>query len=141
MPKKPVVILDTNVFVSGLISPQGVPGAILLRFRQGAFDIVTSKAQVREIQLVLKRPTLSRALPSGTAKEILRFFLAFKKLTRVIKPPKLPWEFKDVGDHFLLDLAVYSKANFLITGDKALRSLLLVGQCAVVSPAEFLARL
>ena len=63
MAKKPVVVLDTNVFVSGLLSPKGVPGAILLRFRQGAFEIVTSRAQIREIQAVLKRPSLARALP------------------------------------------------------------------------------
>lgn len=141
MAKKPVVVLDTNVFVSGLISPKGVPGAILLRFRQGGFDIATSKAQIREIQDVLKRPSLNRALPKGTTKEVLRVLLGFKKLARVLDPAKLPWEFKDVDDHFLLDLAVYSKAHFLVTGDKALQSLMLVGQCAVVSPAEFLARL
>ncbi|MBI2604477.1 MAG: putative toxin-antitoxin system toxin component, PIN family [Deltaproteobacteria bacterium] len=141
MPRKHVVVLDTNVFVSGLISAKGAPGALLLRFRQGSFEIVTSKAQLREIRSVLSRPSLGRALPKGTAREVLRFFLAFKKLTRVFDPPRLPWEFKDVDDHFLLDLAVYSRADFLVTGDKALRSLALVGRCAVVSPTEFLGRL
>jgi len=53
----------------------------------------------------------------------------------------LPWDFGDRDDHFLLDLAVHSKAHFLVTGDKALRNLLLVGQCAVVSPIEFVGRL
>ncbi|MFN8943764.1 MAG: putative toxin-antitoxin system toxin component, PIN family [Pseudobdellovibrionaceae bacterium] len=62
MAKKLVVVLDTNVFVSGLISPNGVPGAILQRFRQGEFEIATSKSQIREIQEVLKRPSLVRAL-------------------------------------------------------------------------------
>lgn len=140
MVKKPVVVLDTNVFISGLISPKGVPGAILLRFRQGDFEIVTSPTQIKEIRAVLKRPSLVRALPNGTTKEVLRFFMNFKKLTHIFDPPKLPWEFKDAKDHFLLDLAVFSKAQFLVTGDKALVSLLLVGRCAVVSPSEFLAR-
>ena len=141
MAKKLVVVLDTNVFVSGLISPNGVPGAILQRFRQGEFEIATSKSQIREIQEVLKRPSLARALPKGTTKEVLKFFLAFKKLTKIHDPKKLPWDFKDLKDHFLLDLAVYSKADFLVTGDKALRSLMLVGSCAVTSPVEFLSRL
>lgn len=86
MAKKPVIVLDTNVFVSGLISPKGVPGAVLLRFRQGDFDIVTSQAQIREIREVLKRPSLARAQPKGMTKEVLRFFMAFKKLTRVFDP-------------------------------------------------------
>ena len=141
MARKLVVVLDTNVFVSALISPSGVPGAILARFRQGDFAITTSKAQIREIQSVLKRPSLVKALPKGTTKEVLRFFLAFKKLANICEPKKLPWDFKDLKDHFLLDLAVYAKADFLVTGDKALRSLMLVGSCAVVSPIDFLSRL
>ena len=141
MAKKPVAVLDTNVFISGLISPNGVPGAILLRFRQGDFDIATSKTQIREIQDVLKRPSLVRALPKGTPKEILRFFIAFKSLTKIHEPKKLTWDFKDLKDHFLLDLAVHSKADFLVTGDKAIRSLMLVGSCAVTSPVEFLSRI
>ena len=141
MAKRIVAVLDTNVFISGLISSKGTPGVLLLRFRQGAYEIVTSKSQITEIQAVLKRPSLKRALPPGTSKEVLKFFLSFKKLTKIIDPPKLPWEFKDVKDHFLLDLAVYSKADFLVTGDKKLLSLTLVGQCAVVSPTEFLGRI
>lgn len=141
MASKPVVVLDTNVFVSGLISPKGVPGSILLRFRQGHFEIATSRLQIKEVQEVLRRPSLSKLLPKGTPKEILRFFASFKKLTHISNPPRLTWEFKDIDDHFLLDLAVYSNANFLVTGDKALQSLLLVGMCAVVSPTEFLIRL
>jgi predicted nucleic acid-binding protein len=41
----------------------------------------------------------------------------------------------------LVDLNVLSKANFLLTEDKALRKLMLVGQCAVVSPIELVGRL
>lgn len=140
MARKPVVVLDTNVFISGLISPNGVPGAILQRFRQGDFDIATSKAQIREIQAVLKRPSLVRALPKGTTKDVLRFFLEFKSLTKIHDPVKLSWDFKDTKDHFLMDLAVHAKADFLVTGDKAIRSLFLIGDCAVTSPVEFLSR-
>jgi putative PIN family toxin of toxin-antitoxin system len=141
MAKRPVVVLDTNVFVSGLLSPNGVPGLILSRFRSGHFDIVTSKDQVREIQSVLRRPSLARAIPPGTSREVVRFFLKFKRLTRIYKPARLTWDFGDRDDHFLLDLAVHTKAHFLVTGDKALRKLMLVGQCAVVSPLEFIGRL
>jgi uncharacterized protein len=141
MAKKPVVVLDTNVFVSGLLSPNGVPGQILLRFRSEQFEIVTSKDQVLEVRKVLKRPSLIRVLPKGTSREALRFFVKFKRLTHLYNPPKLTWDFGDRDDHFLLDLAVYAKANFLVTGDKALRNLALVGQCAVVTPIEFIGRL
>ena len=140
MAEKPVVVLDTNVFVSGLLSPKGAPGIIFQRFRLGQFSIVTSRAQIAEIQAVLARSSLRKALPTGTPREVLQFFVKLKRLTEVLNPPKLAWDFGDRDDHFLLDLAVHAKAQFLVTGDKALQRLLLVGQCAVVSPVEFVAR-
>ena len=121
------------------MSPACVPGIVMQTFRNRQFIVATSRAQIREIQDVLKRPSLAKALPKGTTKEVLRFFLKLKKLTKVHRPPKLKWDFGDQNDHFLLDLAVHSKADFLITGDKALQKLTLVGRRAVVSPVEFIA--
>jgi predicted nucleic acid-binding protein len=72
---------------------------------------------------------------------VLPFFLGLKKLTKIHNPKKLPWDFGDRNDHFLFDLAILSKAGFLVTGEKALRSLMLVETCAVISPVEFLGRL
>lgn len=141
MARKNKVILDTNVFVSGLLSPAGIPGLILYRFRQGDFQIYTSRVQILEIHEVLKRPSLQKALPKGTTKEVLKFFMKFKKLTTVLNPHPMKWDFPDRDDHFLLDLAVTSRANFLVTGDKKLQSLLLVEECSIVSPSEFIARL
>ena len=138
MHEKLVVVLDTNVFVSALLSPMGAPGLILRRFRQGDFNIVTSRQQIKEIQAVLKRPSLARALPKGTTREAIGFFHLVKNLTKILKPPGLSWDFKDSGDHFLLDLIVFAKANFLITGDHRLQSLKLIQGTAIVSPVEFL---
>lgn len=141
MLKSTKVILDTNVFVSGLLSPVGIPGLILFRFRKRDFQIYTSQAQITEIREVLKRPSLQRALPKGTTKEVLRFFMEFKKLTKILNPHPMKWDFPDPDDHFLLDLTVASRANFLVTGDKKLQSLLFVETCSIVSPVEFIARL
>ncbi len=132
MAEKLVVVLDTNVFVSGLLSSMGAPGIIFQRFRLGQFSIVTSKMQIKEIQAVLARPSLKKALPPGTPRDILKFFAKLKRLTDILDPPELPWDFGDRDDHFLLDLAAHAKAQFLVTGDKALQRVLLVGQCAVV---------
>lgn len=101
MAKKPVVVLDTNVFLSGLLSPNGVPGLILARFRSGHFEIAKSKKQIREIQIVLRRPSLVRATPKGTTREVLSFFVEFKRLTRIYKPAPQPWDFGDRNDPFL----------------------------------------
>ena len=63
-------------------------------------------------------------------------------MTKVLPSvPALQWDFEDPGDFFILDLIVHSKADFLITGDKKLRSLLFVQDTFVVTPVEFLGRL
>lgn len=141
MDEKLVVVLDTNVFISGLLSPVRAPGLILRRFRQGDFTIATSREQIREIQAVLRRPSLERALPKGTPKEVLRFLRLFKKLTKLFRPKRLKWDFEDAGDHFLLDLCVEATASFLVTGDRALQNLKVVNGTLIVSPGEFLAGL
>jgi len=138
---KKLVVLDTNVFVSGLLTPHGIPGLIIKKFRERQFEIATSPRQIAEIKDVLKRPSLHRALPRGTPMEVLRFFASLKKLTKVFDPPPLPWDFKDKGDHFLLDLVIESNAHFLITGDHDLQDLALIQKCVVLSPADFIQRI
>ncbi len=141
MQRKFVAILDTNVLVSGLLSPNGIPGTIVTRFRNGEFDIVTSRQQLREIRAVLRRPSLAKALPKGTLKQVLQFFTKLKALTKTCKPPSLDWDFRDAGDHFLLDLVAFARPDFLVTGDKALLSLGTVQKTKIVSPSEFVERL
>src|SRR5262249_3831343 len=48
-------VLDANVFVSGLIRPQGPPGQILVRLlRDGAFELVVSPAILDELRRSLR---------------------------------------------------------------------------------------
>ena len=141
MEKNPAVVVDTNVIISGLLSPNGIPGAILAQFRQKKFSLVTSNDQLSEIKEVLKRPSLSRALPAGTTREILIFFSKLKKLVVISNPPSLEWNFRDKGDHFLLDLIAHTKPDFFVTGDKELLSLTLLGNTPVLSPSQFIGRL
>ena len=53
MAGKPRAVLDTNVFVSGLISPMGKPAAILKALRSRRFTLVSSPAINEEIIEVL----------------------------------------------------------------------------------------
>jgi uncharacterized protein len=139
--KKPVVVLDTNVFVSGLLTPNGVPGAILRRFRQGDFEVVMCQEQISEIQDVLKRTHIQKLLSKDVRKTLQQFIRHLKKAVTLVRPAQQSWDFSDEGDHFLLDLVATAKPDFLVTGDKKLRSVVLVGDTSVVTPTEFLARL
>ena len=84
MAEKPVVVLDTNVFVSGLISSNGAPGAVLRRFRQG----VTVLDKIKE-----------HLTPGGCVIASLPNVRHFRTLFELIF--KKDWQYRDQGvlDH------------------------------------------
>jgi putative PIN family toxin of toxin-antitoxin system len=54
------VIVDTNVFVSGLINPGGAPGAIVDAVLDGRVTPVFSAETLAELRDALTRPRLQR---------------------------------------------------------------------------------
>src|SRR5207244_3143659 len=54
------VVVDTNVWVSGLILPDSAPGRVLDAIRLGAITAVASWDLATEIAEVLRRPRLRR---------------------------------------------------------------------------------
>jgi len=52
------VVLDTNVFVSGLLRPDGVPGQIVDYLLSGAFVVLYDDRTLGEYREVLARPRL-----------------------------------------------------------------------------------
>jgi len=62
-------------------------------------------------------------------------------ILEMVKTQTHEWNFVDEGDHFLFDLILASKANYLVTGDKKVLELKLIENCHIVSPVEFLAGL
>ena len=52
--KKLKIFIDSNVFISGLYSGKGAPGAIINNFTIGKIDIVISQGVLNEIIVVLK---------------------------------------------------------------------------------------
>ena len=56
------VVLDANVFMSGLISKQGPPGQILDTWLKGGFMLFVSLPIMAEIQRVLAYPRIRERL-------------------------------------------------------------------------------
>jgi hypothetical protein len=53
------VILDTNLLVSALIAPRGVPHQLYRAWRDDRFALVTSEPQLEELRRVDVPPVLS----------------------------------------------------------------------------------
>ena len=126
------VVLDTNVLVSGLAYPEGVPGRILGAWQQGGLDVVLSRHILDEMVRVL--PRLSRIKLNSA--EIRDLADSFMFLADIVEPSTEPDEtLRDSNDQAVLGTLCAAQADYLITGDKDL--LALADRYAIVTPAVF----
>ena len=79
------VIVDTNIIVSGLITPAGPPGKIVEALLQGLLVPVMSPATLAELQAVLSRPRLRRLFEHAGI-EATEFLDEFREFAEIIEP-------------------------------------------------------
>ncbi|MBI2213379.1 MAG: putative toxin-antitoxin system toxin component, PIN family [Acidobacteria bacterium] len=132
-----VVIVDTNVVVSGLLTrdPNSPPAAILDAMLDGSLRFIVSDALVAEYVAVLSRPAIAR-LHRLSAGEIDRIVRAIVLSARFVTPDAATDSAPDRGDQHLWDLLDSVPGALLVTGDAVLRRSR--RHARVLSPAEFL---
>lgn len=114
------VIVDTNIIVSGLISPTGPPGNIVDALLQGFLVPVMSQATLAELEAVLMRPRL-RTLFERAGIEAMEFLTEFRELADIVEPGFTDIPVRDENDRMFLELAAARPpVDFLITGDRDL---------------------
>jgi len=109
------VVLDTNIIVSGLISDGGSPARLLDAWTDKVFLLISSPAQIAEINEVTRRPSVRPLLtPSHAGRfvnDLSRFATLFERLPDVNRST-------DPKDNYLLGMAEAGAADYLVTGDK-----------------------
>lgn len=133
------VVLDTNVLVSGLMVPGGVPGRIVEAWFDARFDVVSSREQLEEIARVLAYPKIRRIL--GWDDRRIELFVEGLYLNTVMMQlePATFAGLRDDSDLPILNALVSSAADVLVTGDQDL--LVLRNKYPIETPADFLRRL
>jgi putative PIN family toxin of toxin-antitoxin system len=131
-------VLDTNVFLSGLMYPSSGPGRIVDAWVTGRFDLVMSYAQVAEISRTLSYPKIRKITRWDDAKTdaFLRQLLLRAELVET--QDTVVGVVADPTDTPILASLVVSGAEVLVTGDNDLLSLR--EKYRIVTPAEFAAR-
>lgn len=127
------VVLDTNVLLSGLAYPGSVPGKIVSAWRHGALDVVLSHYILEELRRVLPRLRARHGLTDAEIADLLDCLVFEAELVEPNEQsePALT----DAMDLPVLGTLTASKAEWLVTGDKAL--LALAPHYRVVTPAQF----
>ena len=126
-------VLDTNVIVSGLISPSGPPAELLDHWRDGAFEAVACGALLSEVAAVTLRPRLASRIAPDDRNEILDFMVSRSRFVPD-SPPTAAVQ-ADPDDDYLVTLASTWGAA-LVTGDRHLLDL--PGMPAIMRPSAFL---
>lgn len=128
--------IDTNVLVSGLLSPTGNEALIVLAVNQGFVRPCFSAAVLQEYAEVLARPKF--AFPPDDIAAVLAMFRNAGELVAPQGPaPVLP----DPSDAKFLHCAEAAQAEYLVTGNKRHFPQDACGAVRVVSAGELLDRI
>ena len=114
------VVVDTNVWVSAVLAPDGFCAPLLDRLREDDFQIVACPAMLRDLTVVLQRPRIAqkyRLTPSTIARVVV---LLLSRAESMPDPPILAVS-RDPRDDVFVAAAVASKADYLVTRDDDLK--------------------
>ena len=107
------IVIDTNVFISALRSRRGASFKLLSMLGGSAFDISVSVPLVLEYEALAKRQARTLGLEARTIDDILDYICQVAQRREIF----FLWRpfLKDPNDDLVLELAVESESEFIIT--------------------------
>lgn len=131
--KQKKVIVDTNLWISFLINNDYTKLKTLLL--KDKIVLVVSEDLIEEFSEVALRPKFKKYFDYDDVFQILKLLTEFAILVKVKSEIMLC---RDPKDNFLLNLAIDSKADYLVTGDDDLLILDRVENTKIIKMKDFL---
>lgn len=133
-----IVVLDTNVIISGLLSSGGPPAQILDLWEAGAFDVAISAPLLEELKRALDYKQVKKYLKLAPG-EINALLGQWSTISIYVEPEaELDVVEEDPDDNRVLECAIAAEANYIISGDKHLLDLGEYQGIEVLPPAGFI---
>jgi uncharacterized protein len=135
-----IIVVDTSVFVSALISGTGASREVIRRCLQGRYLPCMSLALFAEYRDLLGREALFANCPLNAAErvELFQAVMAVSRMTEIyyLWRPNL----MDEGDNHVLELAVAGRAEAIVTHNRAdfEKSQLKFPEIRILAPADLL---
>ena len=126
------IIIDTNLWISFLTGRKLSSLLDLLSYPE--FQLVISTELIEEIHDVVSRPKLAKYYTSENVNMLMKYM---KDFSLTFELGNIPSRCRDPKDDYLLELALVSDADFLVTGDKDLLEVKKIGNCQIVTAMEF----
>lgn len=109
------LVVDTNILVSALLVEESLSAHLVVLWRQGRFDLLTSAEQLDELMRVTRYPKIRERLVPALAGRLIN---ELRDIAVVLKNIPTVTVCQDPYDDYLLAMAVAGAADFLVTGDK-----------------------
>ncbi|RCW19580.1 putative toxin-antitoxin system toxin component, PIN family [Marinilabilia salmonicolor] len=130
------VILDTNLWISFLITKNY---SFIDKFVENQkVTLIFSKELIQEFLTVATRPKFQKYFTDQDIQKLLRSFDNFAIIIETTSNIEICRDFKD---NFLLNLAIDSKADFLVTGDNDLLELKKIEKTKILTIKELTERI
>ena len=130
------VVLDTNIFVSGLLSAAGPPARIIQAVLKRRIIPIMSPDTFAELEAVLRRPKLQRAFTRAGV-NVTSFLAIVQAEMQLVDPHPTNTPLRDAQDRPFLDLmATAPPPQYFVTGHQDFEASHYSG-VPVISAAEF----
>ncbi len=133
-------VVDTNIFVSALIRPNGKPGLIIQNLRDGNFTLLYSDVLLNEWLDVLSCPRIQNKYHI-TYEDIQTVLMLILLRGEAVKSNRQITTCRDPKDNQFLEIAVAGQADVIVSGDKDLLVLDPFENIPIVTPYKFLVML
>jgi len=109
------LVIDTNILVSALLASASLPAHLIVLWREGRFDLLTSAEQLDELMRVTRYPKIRERLSPTFAGRLINDLREVAILVENVPSVEVS---ADPDDNYLLAMAAAGLADFLVTGDK-----------------------
>jgi hypothetical protein len=130
-------VLDTNVFVSGLMGVNSPPRQIVDAWLNGRLTLVTSLYLVDELAHVLSYPKITERIPLDESEVDAILAALLSQAEMAPGELELPGVTRDPKDDAVVACAVEGEADYIVSGDDDLLVLNVYKDVKIVTPRQF----
>ena len=120
-----LAVFDTNIFLQSLLNPNSIAAKCLETVRNGKVKLFVSKDTLAEVRDVVLRPKILARLPDADAAQIEAFIEDISNISTLMNSVPVTFKFqRDPKDEIIINLAVASEAEYIVSRDKDLLDLM-----------------
>ena len=111
------VVIDTSVWVSAFLNPEGFPARLIQIGKAGNFSLVGSLPMLDELQEVLLRPRIMK-IRGSTATDIEAYMAGVAAVVQLVPIPGELKLCRDPNDDVILETAIQGNAAYVVSRDE-----------------------